>query len=41
MSSRAVVHRFFDDLDASGALDVAVAEGRDAARHLVQVLAAG
>jgi L-cysteine:1D-myo-inositol 2-amino-2-deoxy-alpha-D-glucopyranoside ligase len=40
-ASRAVVDRLLDDLDVSGALDVALADGGDAARQLVRVLALG
>jgi cysteinyl-tRNA synthetase len=36
-----VVDRLLDDLDVSGALDVALADGGDAARQLVRVLALG
>jgi cysteinyl-tRNA synthetase len=40
-ASRAVTDRLLDDLDVPGALDVAVAEGGDAARLLVRVLSLG
>jgi L-cysteine:1D-myo-inositol 2-amino-2-deoxy-alpha-D-glucopyranoside ligase len=40
-ASRAVADRLFDDLDVSGALDVAITDGGDAARQLVRVLALG
>jgi cysteinyl-tRNA synthetase len=40
-ASRAVVDRLLDDLDVPGALDVATAEGGDAARLLIRVLALG
>ncbi|RFU20430.1 cysteine--tRNA ligase [Geodermatophilus marinus] len=40
-AARAVTDRLLDDLDVPGALDVAVAEGGDAARLLVRVLALG
>jgi cysteinyl-tRNA synthetase len=36
-----VADRLFDDLDVSGALDVAISDGGDAARQLVRVLALG
>ena len=39
VASRAVADRLFDDLDVSGALDVAISDGGDAARQLVRVLA--
>jgi L-cysteine:1D-myo-inositol 2-amino-2-deoxy-alpha-D-glucopyranoside ligase len=40
-ASRAVADRLFDGLDVSGALDVAITDGGDAARQLVRVLALG
>lgn len=40
-TTRAVADRLLDDLDVSGALDVAVTDGGDAARQLVRVLALG
>ncbi|MGK5114787.1 MULTISPECIES: cysteine--tRNA ligase [unclassified Geodermatophilus] len=40
-ASRAVTDRLLDDLDVPGALDVAVADGGDAARLLVRVLSLG
>ncbi|RBY83063.1 cysteine--tRNA ligase [Geodermatophilus sp. TF02-6] len=40
-AGRAVVDRLLDDLDVPGALDVAIAEGGDAARRVVRVLALG
>ena len=40
-ASRTVADRLLDDLDVSGALDVALTDGGDAARQLVRVLALG
>jgi cysteinyl-tRNA synthetase len=37
----AVTDRLLDDLDVSGALDIAVTEGGDVARSLIRVLSLG